>query len=314
MIRRVEASVWIWKCFIALIAVGSLTFVGGCRSSAHHVVRVARVTQFAHPQAGFTPTEEAEIADNCPAGMPKKDPAFEHGPTEYVIREGYVLEHSSADKIALWVCEHLTPEELAGDVKRRDKFKPDPQLAEGERAELSDYRLSGYDRGHQAPAGDQRSSQLLNDETFFLSNMAPQVGRGFNRSTWRALEELVRTWAEEPGVGDIYAITGGLFYDPAEDDPQTADGLIDYSVIGKDAVAVPTHFYKIVISHQGEQWKAVAFVLQNMKQDTPDDFSPFVRPIRWVEEHTGLDFMPDLDPLTANDLESSPQALWGESE
>lgn len=313
MIRRVEDSDWIGKCVITLIALGSLTVVGGCRSSAHHVVRVARVTHFANPQAGFTPTEEAEIDDNCPAGMPKKDPAFEHGPTEYVIREGYVLEHSSADKIALWVCEHVTPEELAGDVKRRDKFKPDPQLAKGERAELADYRGSGFDRGHQAPAGDQKSSQRLNDETFYLSNMAPQVGRGFNRGVWRALEEMVRTWTEEQGVGDVYVITGGLFYDPAEDDSSTADGLIDYSVIGKNAVAVPTHFYKIVVAHQGEQWKAVAFVLTNTKQDIPDEFSPFVRSIRWVEEQTGLDFMPNLDLLTAESIEASPGTLWGGS-
>ena len=36
-------------------------------------------------------------------------------------------------------------------------------------------RRSGFDRGHMAPAGNHRSSQQAMDDTFFLSNMSPQV-------------------------------------------------------------------------------------------------------------------------------------------
>ena len=160
--------------------------LAGCRTPVSQSLRPAPLTTFAVHEAGFSPEQLAQIDDNCPLGVPQKDPGFAFPPTAFVIRDGYVLEHSSVDKIALWVCEHVTLAEITSKpgVKRRDKFAPDPQLDPQERAELADYRRSGFDRGHQAPAGDQSSSQQLKDETFFLSNMAPQIGSGFNRNVW----------------------------------------------------------------------------------------------------------------------------------
>eukprot|EP01047_Picozoa_sp_COSAG01_P044704 COSAG01_NODE_4066_length_5385_cov_159.277336_3_plen_73_part_00 len=49
------------------------------------------------------------------------------------------------------------------------------------RAKLSDYRRSGYDRGHMCAAADMKASQHSMDSTFLLTNIAPQVGEGFNR-------------------------------------------------------------------------------------------------------------------------------------
>jgi endonuclease G len=107
----------------------------------------------------------------------------------------------------------------------------------------SDRKGSPYDRGHQAPAGDQTKDPKLKAETFYLSNMAPQIPM-FNQRIWGQLEDLARTWATE--YGEVWIVTGGMIYDPAEENPATADGWIKYSVIGPDGVAVPTHFYKIV--------------------------------------------------------------------
>lgn len=50
------------------------------------------------------------------------------------------------------------------------------------------FQCSGFDRGHLAAAGNHRKSQLAVDQTFYLSNMSPQVGRGFNRDKWNDLE------------------------------------------------------------------------------------------------------------------------------
>ena len=60
-------------------------------------------------------------------------------------------------------------------------------------------------------------------------------------------------------------ITGGFFYDPAEDDPVTADGLINFQQIGNDNVAVPTHLFKMVVGQQGTALKPIAFVAVNKK-------------------------------------------------
>ena len=113
-------------------------------------------------------------------------------------REGYVLLHDSLKKIPLWVSYHLTKKHLQGIQERVDRFKPDPDLLEGERAELSDYKGSGYDRGHMAPAGDMKRSLKVMLESFYLSNMCPQTP-GLNRGQWKTLEEKIRDFTRAEG-------------------------------------------------------------------------------------------------------------------
>jgi endonuclease G, mitochondrial len=240
--------------------------------------------------------------------MPLKSADFEFGPTHFVVREGYALEHLSTDKIPLWVCEGVTQDQLHGSAKRRDKFNPDPKLPAGQRAELSDYKGSGFDRGHQAPAGNQVKSQQRKDETFLLSNMAPQVG-AFNQQIWAALEDMVRLWVENGNATDVHVLTSGIFYDPAEDNPTTADGLIPFDAIG-NGVAVPTHFYKIVLGKKAGVFEAIAFVMENKKVSRPYDFTKYIKPIDWVEERAGLDFFPELPPLDEQRLERTASPLW----
>ena len=276
--------------------------ITGCTVAHPPATRLARFTHFTGREAGFTQQEQGWIDDNCPLGLPQKDPAWEHGPTVYVARAGYVLEHSSADKIALWVCERITPEEVAGSVPRKDVFAPDPRLQGHPRSELQDYKRSGYDRGHQAPAGNQNHSQQLKNDTFFLSNMAPQKG-ALNQQVWAEIEHNVRGWVESGAVPTAWVITGGLFYDPAEEDENTADGFILFDQIGPGLVAVPTHFYKIVVTKDGDRWRAVAFVLENRSYAKPYKFTDYLKPVDWIEERTGLDFMPDLDPLAEAEVE-----------
>lgn len=110
-----------------------------------------------------------------------------------VCRRGYVLGYDVQSHDPNWVVEHLTPASFQGNAKRRNQFKQDP-LLKGADASNADYSKSGYDRGHQAPSADASTDQVLNDETFFFSNMAPQVGVGFNQGIWRLLEETVRAW------------------------------------------------------------------------------------------------------------------------
>ena len=318
--------------------------LAGCALEVQRL-RPAPFTAYQRPQAGFTAEEIAWIDDNCgPFGAPALAPEWPHSPTAFVVREGYVLRHSSVDRIALWVCEHVEPGELEGDARRRDDFDPDPELEPGQRAELADYRGSGYDRGHEAPAGNQKASQRLNDETFFLSNMIPQEP-GNNRQVWRELEALTRDWVAEGVVPSAWILTGGFFYDPDEEDEATADGLIPFQAIGDNQVSVPTHLYKIVLAPEpppgpfpdpddpgdpespadpdggtaeeppngGRAFRAVAFVLENRPYERPFRFEDHVRSVRWIEERTGLDVFPDLvDPLLAEEIEAREGTLWSD--
>jgi len=257
--------------------------------------------------------DQARLADNCPFGMPiRKGELVATATTHLVCRDGYVLEHHDVDRIPLWVSEHVTSAEVGGDVRRdREPFAADPLLPQIARAELSDYRNSGYDRGHMAPAGNQNSDVRLKEETFFLSNMCPQIGIGFNRAIWSDLEEKTRQWTQNAADnGEIWIITGPVFYDPKEEDPATADGLIEYDVIGANEVAVPTHFYKIVVGKTGGTLRATAFVLENRKHPRGEDLAQFVKPIDWIEFQTGLDFLPQLEDSQEEGLERVPGTMW----
>lgn len=292
---------------LGLLALAALA-VGCAGTAPQPALRIDPKPRVAALQANFTQAQLQLIGQNCPLGRPTLDPEFDFGPTRFVIRQGYVLEHSSRDKIPIWVCEGITPAQLGGTAPRKDAFQPDPQLPPGLRAELKDYKGSGYDRGHMAPAGDQTVDPVLKRETFYLSNMSPQEGP-LNQRIWAALEDQARAWLTQRGGGWI--ITGGLFYDPDEEDPTKADGFIPYQEIGPDRVAVPTHFYKIVVSKsQAGVWDAIAFVMENHGYPAPFNFSQFIRSIDWIEEHTGINFMPDLAVMDESRVEGSTPVLW----
>lgn len=77
------------------------------------------------------------------------------------------------------------------------------------RSTNEDYKGSGYDRGHLAAAGNHKAHQKHCEQTFFLSNMAPQVGRGFNRDSWNRLERYVRKLTKT--YPNVYVCTGPLY-------------------------------------------------------------------------------------------------------
>ena len=104
------------------------------------------------------------------------------------------------------VAYELTAQEVQGIVSRSDDFRADPEIITGSAA-LVDYRGSGYDRGHLAPAADMKWSEEAMSESFYMSNMSPQAP-GFNRGIWKSLESRVRSWAVENGT--VYVVTGGI--------------------------------------------------------------------------------------------------------
>lgn len=274
-------------------------------------IRLAHHTALNRVSIPLSPAEQALAEEKCPFGLPERDPAWIFGPTLMVARPGYALEHSSGDKIPLWVCEYVEPADITGNAKRRDKFEPDPKLPPGQRAELADYKGSGYDRGHMAPAANQKNSQKRNDETFYLSNMAPQIGVGFNRHKWEHLESATREWVRTGVVASAWIITGPIFWDPDEESVATADGFIEHPVIGSNAVSVPTHFYKIVVGKKAnDELVAVGFVMENRAHPNAAPLGGYITSIDWIEERTGLNFMPRLDPETEERLERRPGGMF----
>ena len=107
----------------------------------------------------------------------------------------YTLSYSEQHEQAEWVAYELTASEVNGSYDRTDNFRRDPEVETGS-ASLADFKGSGYDRGHLAPAGDMSFSLTAMSESFYLSNMTPQE-TGFNRGIWRQLESQVRDWPKD---------------------------------------------------------------------------------------------------------------------
>ena len=118
------------------------------------------------------------------------------------VREGYALAHDARLKIPAWVQYELRPQDLNGPADRSDDYRADTSIPFGQRAETADYSGSGLDQGHMAPAEDMNRSDRVMSDSFLLSNMAPQVGIGFNRHIWAQLEAAVRGWVEQRGAFD----------------------------------------------------------------------------------------------------------------
>lgn len=93
------------------------------------------------------------------------------------VYDDFVLSYDRRNRNAHWVFEHLTPDKLnLKDVDRsKSQFFSDPVVHEKFRSDLSDYKNSGFDRGHLAAAGNHRHNQKAMDQTFTLSNISPQV-------------------------------------------------------------------------------------------------------------------------------------------
>ncbi|KAI9278980.1 hypothetical protein BDA99DRAFT_493674 [Phascolomyces articulosus] len=234
-------------------------------------------------------------------------------------RQKYVTSYDRRNRIPHWVGEHLTKESLqAGENVDRSKsnFQEDKDVPAIFRALLRDYTRSGYDRGHMAPAADAVSTQEAMDETFLLTNMSPQVGIGFNRHYWAYLETFVRDLTNNHT--DVYVYTGPLFlprsnttgYVNIDEEKATSDAnpgyYMQYPLLGTiPNIAVPTHFYKIVLVSSGSannDYLLGVFVLPNQSIDRKTPLTDFQVQLKSVERVSGLQFFSELDRNSFGDL------------
>ncbi|XP_017097675.2 endonuclease G, mitochondrial [Drosophila bipectinata] len=202
----------------------------------------------------------------------------------------FVLSYDRRNRVAHWVCEHLEIDQLRTDrISRRNRtYQPDMRVPSNFRSELTDYRRSGFDRGHLAAAGNHHLELEHCQDTFFLTNVAPQIGEGFNRGAWRNLETYVRNLVHR--FGSVYVCTGPLYK------PHQKDGGkfgVEYEMIGLNMVAVPTHFFKVImvesILPMGKPYME-GYVLPNAEIPKDLTLRSFLCDIREIEHYAGLKF------------------------
>ena len=210
-----------------------------------------------------------------------------HSANEQIIKHiAYILKYNENYEQADWVIYSLTHNRANGSFHRTDNFRPDPYVSTGS-AQLIDYKSSGFDRGHLAPAADMAWSSSSMSESFYLSNMSPQRP-GFNRGIWKNLETLIRDWTID--FNELYIVTG----------PVLTSGLL---TIGPNQVSVPEYFYKVVLARKDKKLCGIGFVLANQSSSLP--LKQYAVSIDSVEKLTHIDFFPALN----DDLESRIESV-----
>ncbi len=208
-------------------------------------------------------------------------------PGQHIIyHTGFALVYNEAHEQADWVAYELTAEETQKAFERGDVFWKDPLVKTGTAAD-EDYLHSGYDRGHLAPAADFGYSLSSMAESFYYSNMSPQLP-AFNRGIWKRLEGQVRVWARNNGA--VFVVTG----------PVLKPGLPS---IGANKVSVPELYYKVILDYRMPEYKALGFVMPNAGSSLP--LAHFAVTIDSVERLTGIDFFPALPDKDENNLEAN---------
>nr|WP_306425681.1 DNA/RNA non-specific endonuclease [Achromobacter xylosoxidans] len=180
-----------------------------------------------------------------------------------VCFSAFAILHDGQTKTPVFVAERLNRQMLtqAQGMRRTDKFYAEARLPRAERAELDDYRGSGYSRGHMAPAGDMSTPEAM-AQSFSLANMVPQ-DQIHNGGAWSSIEQDTRKYVMR-AAGDVYVFTGPVYADK----PKT---------IGA-GVAVPTYIYKVVYdATSGRSWVHWQANAAATKAGPPISYEEFVK-------------------------------------
>ncbi|MGK0234811.1 MAG: DNA/RNA endonuclease G (NUC1), partial [Psychroserpens sp.] len=109
--------------------------------------------------------------------------------SQIIKHKYYSISYSEEDEQAEWVAYKIISNRLQ-NIDRTNDFREDPNVSTGS-SDLTDYIGSGYDRGHLAPAKTMSLNETSMSESFYMSNMSPQIPE-FNRGIWKRLEGKVR--------------------------------------------------------------------------------------------------------------------------
>lgn len=216
--------------------------------------------------------------NSCPqffaSGIP---PIVQKRPLQRALcYDAFAVLHSGESKTPVLVAQRLNRASVAdADEKRTNRFFADARLPRAERASLEDYKGSGYDRGHMAPAGDMPDAQAM-AQSFSLANMIPQAPE-HNRGTWAAnVEASTRKYAARAS-GNVYVVTGPVFVPSISESP----------AIGVGQVRVPKYLFKLV--YDEDKRRAWAYWHENSNETKAS------APISYEElvSRTGIVFFAD---------------------
>ena len=234
----------------------------------------------------------------------------------------YSLEWDCDKKAQRWSCyemdatysydnRHWDRNNWKSTSWKGDPFQEDISIPETYRTKLFDYKNTGYDRGHICPSADRVNSKDANEQTFYLSNMQPQIHE-FNVGVWESMEDQLRnTWNTSKYRDVLYVCKGGTIDNNSQILGYTNN---KYATGTYNKLLVPKYFFAAILAVENGKYKAIGLWFEH-KKNSDKVLSNYVVSIDELEKLTGIDFFCNLPDSIENKVESATKAEmlsdWG---
>lgn len=234
----------------------------------------------------------------------------------------FCMEYDQQKKATRWTAFRWDMDNIYDSgCGRQGTYIADPDVPKQYR--VGSGYFQGYSRGHMLASKDRQCSASANKQTFFMTNMHPQLERfnGYDSQgdyVWLNAEKLVRSlyqgWnANNNALDTIYAVKGGTI------DKQ--EHILAYTSNNNSSkIIVPKYFYMAIlyrhhIPEAEDRYEAIALWIPHTEGDTTsgkDIAIKYAVSIDSLEEKTGIDFFCNLpDHLEKMVEESYNLAAWG---
>lgn len=207
-----------------------------------------------------------------------------------------------------------------GKTWNGDPFQLDPKLPTNVQPGVHEFSSSSmpsegityFQRGHIVASEDRICSKDVNGQTFYMTNMQPQIGE-FNKGIWADMEAKIRSFltynkSTRPEFANdtMYVCKGGTI--------DKSEQILGYT---KNGFIVPKYFFAAVMIKNKSGHKAIGFWFEHKKYYPPTEkLSAHIINIAKLEELTGIDFfcnLPDDEERQIENVNITPsylQTVW----
>lgn len=228
----------------------------------------------------------------------------------------YSMLYDAATYTSYWVAYPLHKDYINGDGSRKDKWRFDPSLPESLQTSVAKAYDEGgvmYNRGHQLPAGDRGTQEMI-DQTFYATNSTPQRPK-LNGGQWSSLEGRLNAMAKSltsPGRDTVWVVTGAII----RTDGGNEEIVYVTNRNDQKEVPVPNYYYKVALMHKADTYTTVAcWIPHYHATEQITDYKAYICSVSEVEQKTGFTFFPTLDPAVQSEIKNLSVAQmktdWG---
>lgn len=228
----------------------------------------------------------------------------------------YALEWNEAKKHSAWVAYSFDATTSKVSVNRTDAWAVDPGLPTEMQTTESDHKSDGFDKGHLCASYDRVYSEAANEQTFYYSNMSPQIA-SFNQGFWASFEGLLQDWARSNSYDKLYVAKGGTLNQLLTDYMDGSNSQwTDDQGFTKHGLACPKYYFMAILSEKGGVYHAIGFWMEhrddygysNGHYASSTVMKTYAISIDQLEQDTGLDFFCNLPDDVENQVESTYNA------